>query len=106
MGDILPDEREKPLKYKICVLGGTGVGKSCLTFRISYNQWGPSKYEPTIEDSYLKEGFNVDGEAYTVEIMDTAGQVSYLITLRDHPYITSAHFCNFFDPPTCLLTLS
>ena len=91
MGDILPDEREKPLKYKICVLGGGGVGKSCLTFRLINDQF-LSKYDPTIEDSYMKEGFNVDGEAYTVEIMDTAGQVSYLITLRDHPYITSEHF--------------
>ena len=77
MGDILPDEREKPLKYKICVLGGGGVGKSCLTFRLINDQF-LSKYDPTIEDSYMKEGFNVDGEAYTVEIMDTAGAVSYL----------------------------
>ena len=80
MGDILPDEREKPLKYKICVLGGGGVGKSCLTFRLINDQF-LSKYDPTIEDSYMKEGFNVDGEAYTVEnleIIDTAGAVSYL----------------------------
>merc|ERR1711971_1159619 len=73
MGDILPDEREKPLKYKICVLGGGGVGKSCLTFRLINDQF-LSKYDPTIEDSYMKEGFNVDGEEYTVEILDTAGQ--------------------------------
>ena len=76
MGDILPEEREKPLKYKICVLGGGGVGKSCLTFRFINDQF-LSKYDPTIEDSYMKEGFNVDGEAYTVEILDTAGQVRY-----------------------------
>ena len=55
MGDILPDEREKPLKYKICVLGGGGVGKSCLTFRLINDQF-LSKYDPTIEDSYMKEG--------------------------------------------------
>ena len=80
MGDILPDERERPLEYKIGVLGGAEVGKSCLTFRFindrynQYNKW----HSPTIEDNYMKEGINVDGEAYTVKIIDTAGDVSYL----------------------------
>ena len=77
MGDILPDEIENPLKYKICVLGGAEVGKSCLTFKLINDQL-LARYDPTIEDNYGKEGFNVDGEAYTVEIMDTAGAVSYL----------------------------
>ena len=77
MGDILPDERERPLEYKIGVLGGAEVGKSCLTFRLIHGQF-VSKYDPTIEDSYMKEGLNVDREAYTVEIIDTARQVSYL----------------------------
>jgi len=90
MGDILPDEREKPLKYKICVLGGGGVGKSCLTFRLINDQF-LSKYDPTIEDSYMKEGFNVDGEAYTVEIMDTAGQDEFA-GMRDNYYRTGHGF--------------
>ena len=79
MGDILPDERERPLEYKICVLGGAEVGKSCLTFKLINDQF-LAKYDATIEDSYSpKEGFNVDGKAYTaVEIIDTAGDVSYL----------------------------
>ena len=80
MGDILPDERENPLKYKICVLGGAEVGKSFLTFRFIHDEYGGlygPKYDRTIEDRYIKD-LNVDGEAYTVEIIDTAGAVSYL----------------------------
>ena len=80
MGDILPDERENPLKYKICVLGGAEVGKSCLTFQLLFYQF-LARYSPTIKDAYMKEDFHVDGEAYTVEIMDTAGAVSYLYFL-------------------------
>ena len=101
MGDILPDEREKPLKYKICVLGGGGVGKSCLTFRLINDQF-LSKYDPTIEDSYMKEGFNVDGEAYTVEIMDTAGQVSYLF-LGTIPILHQHIFGLFLTHPPAYL---
>jgi hypothetical protein len=36
------------------------------------------KYDPTIEDSYRKENFQVDGEHCPIEIMDTAGQVLVL----------------------------
>ena len=63
------------MSIKLIVLGGGGVGKSCLTFQLV---WGKflEKYDPTIEDAYTKEGFNVDNETYQLEILDTAGQVS------------------------------
>ena len=65
---------------KLVVIGEPEVGKSCLTFQLINYQF-LAKYDRTIEDAYMKEGFHVDGEAYTVEIMDTAGAVSYLYFL-------------------------
>lgn len=69
------DEKRKKF-YKIVILGGGGVGKSCLTFRLVHDSF-LDKYDPTIEDSYRKENFQVDGEHCPIEIMDTAGQDTY-----------------------------
>ena len=60
--------------FKIVVLGGGGVGKSCLTIRIVRNDFTDT-YDPTIEDSYTKENFRVDDIISPIEILDTAGQV-------------------------------
>jgi len=72
MGDA---EVEKKV-YKIVILGGGGVGKSCLTFRLVHDSF-VEKYDPTIEDSYRKDNFVVDGESVSIEILDTAGQDTY-----------------------------
>jgi small GTP-binding protein len=61
----------------IVIMGGGGVGKSCLTFRLVHDKF-LEKYDPTLEDSYRKENFQVDGEHCPIEIMDTAGQVNKL----------------------------
>jgi small GTP-binding protein len=60
--------------FQIVVLGGGGVGKSCLTIRIVRNDF-TDHYDPTIEDSYTKENFKVDDVICPIEILDTAGQV-------------------------------
>lgn len=60
--------------HQIVILGGGGVGKSCLTFRLVHNQF-LERYDPTIEDSYRKDNFKVDDEISPIEILDTAGQV-------------------------------
>ena len=66
--------------HKIVIVGGGGVGKSCITLRFLHDFF-EDKYNPTLEDSYMKENFMVDGEAYTLEILDTAGQVINQISL-------------------------
>ena len=71
MGDQLQDEQKI---HKIVIVGGGGVGKSCITLRFLHDHF-EEKYNPTIEDSYMKQNFMVDGVAHTVEIFDTAGQV-------------------------------
>ncbi len=61
--------------YKVVIMGGGGVGKSCLTFQLVHGKF-LVKYDPTLEDCYRKDNFEVDGEAISMEILDTAGQVT------------------------------
>ena len=67
----VPEEKKD---FQIVILGGGGVGKSCLTFRLVHSEF-LSKYDPTIEDSYRKDNFRVNDEICPLEILDTAGQV-------------------------------
>eukprot|EP00695_Tsukubamonas_globosa_P002632 TRINITY_DN380_c0_g1_i1.p2 TRINITY_DN380_c0_g1~~TRINITY_DN380_c0_g1_i1.p2 ORF type:complete len:211 (-),score=89.44 TRINITY_DN380_c0_g1_i1:46-678(-) len=62
-------------EYKIVVLGSGGVGKSALTIQFVHGSF-VEKYDPTIEDSYRKQ-VEVDGTAYMMDILDTAGQEEY-----------------------------
>eukprot|EP00095_Tigriopus_kingsejongensis_P001618 maker-scaffold289_size220122-snap-gene-1.25 protein:Tk01618 transcript:maker-scaffold289_size220122-snap-gene-1.25-mRNA-1 annotation:"ras-like protein 3 precursor" len=69
---------------QIGVMGGGGVGKSCLTIRLVHNKF-VEKYDPTIDDSYKKDNFQVDGEICPIEILDTAGQDTFA-SMRDLYY--------------------
>ncbi|ELP87057.1 hypothetical protein EIN_463500 [Entamoeba invadens IP1] len=65
---------------KIVMLGGGAVGKSALTVQEVSGHF-LSIYDPTIEDSY-RTSISIDGNIYTLEILDTAGQEEYM-ALRD-----------------------
>ena len=71
---------DKDWVYKIAVMGGKGVGKSNIIFRIVDKEF-VKEYDPTIEDSYRKDDFDVDGSLVSVELLDTAGQVGFLICI-------------------------
>lgn len=66
-------------EYKIVVLGSGGVGKSALTVQFVQGIF-VEKYDPTIEDSYRKQ-VEVDGQQCMLEILDTAGTVSFSFSL-------------------------
>ncbi|EFC45438.1 ras family small GTPase [Naegleria gruberi] len=69
-------------EIKIALVGGGCVGKSSITIRHIENIFNNENfYDPTIEDSYLKEE-NVDGETFFVDILDTSGQEEFH-SLRD-----------------------
>jgi len=57
--------------YRLVVVGDSGVGKSPLITQLIQNQF-QIDWEPTLGDMYQKQ-FNIDGETYCLEIMDTAG---------------------------------
>ncbi|KAI0346593.1 24 kDa ras-like protein [Trametopsis cervina] len=62
-------------EYKLVVVGGGGVGKSCLTIQFIQGQF-VSEYDPTIEDSYRKQTV-IDDEVALLDVLDTAGQEDY-----------------------------
>lgn len=62
-------------EYKVVVLGGGSVGKSCITMQF-INYHFIYEYDPTIEDSYRKQ-VNIDDEVAVLDILDTAGQEEY-----------------------------
>jgi len=62
-------------EYKLVVVGGGGVGKSCLTIQLIQSHFVP-EYDPTIEDSYRKQCV-IDDEVALLDVLDTAGQEEY-----------------------------
>ena len=66
---------EKPVQFKLVVLGKSLVGKSALTYRFINDQF-PKEHDTTIEDQY-KVSTQIDGFNCLVEILDTAGQDDY-----------------------------
>ncbi|KAG0030262.1 hypothetical protein BGZ82_007505 [Podila clonocystis] len=62
-------------KVSIVLIGDGAVGKSAMALRFLRDQFH-DEYDPTIEDSYCKH-VEVDGQEYTLEITDTAGQEEY-----------------------------
>lgn len=63
-------------RFIILVLGSGGVGKSALTVQFVQGIF-VEKYDPTIEDSYRKQ-VEVEGQQCMLEILDTAGTVSWI----------------------------
>jgi GTPase KRas len=57
-------------EFKMVVLGGGGVGKSCLTIQFVQSIF-VEDYDPTIEDSYRKV-VKFDGRDILFEVLDTA----------------------------------
>ncbi|EHY53224.1 RAS1 protein [Exophiala dermatitidis] len=62
-------------EYKLVVVGGGGVGKSCLTIQLIQSHF-VDEYDPTIEDSYRKQCM-IDDETALLDVLDTAGQEEY-----------------------------
>ncbi|KAG8191109.1 hypothetical protein JTE90_010033 [Oedothorax gibbosus] len=63
-------------EVKLCVLGDSGVGKSCIVQRFVHNTFNPS-VESTIGASFMTKCLVVDDSTYKFNIWDTAGQERY-----------------------------
>ncbi|XP_038070396.1 ras-related protein Rab-22A-like [Patiria miniata] len=58
--------------YKICLLGNTGVGKSCIAHWLKHDEFD-EKLDNTIGAAYLEKELSVNGETVKMCIWDTAG---------------------------------
>lgn len=79
--------RRSSIECKLVMLGGGGVGKSALTLQFvngifvesSFSFLNCPEYDPTIEDSFRKQVSIDNTYSFLLEILDTAGQVGYLV---------------------------
>src|SRR3990167_6194748 len=76
-------------QIKLVMLGGGGVGKSCLTIQFTANHF-MEEYDPTIEDLYRKQ-VSIDNEIFLLDILDSAGREEYS-AMRDQYIRTGEAF--------------
>ena len=64
---------------KVCVLGETGVGKTCISSKLTKGDNYVHNYleEPTIGASFMCKRYDYKDKYYRINIWDTAGQERY-----------------------------
>lgn len=63
-------------KFKVVLLGESGVGKSSLVLRLVKDEWMSSQHS-TVGASFFRHAVNVNGQPVNFDIWDTAGQERY-----------------------------
>ncbi|XP_070959649.1 ras-related protein Rab-33B-like [Oncorhynchus clarkii lewisi] len=71
--------------FKIIVIGDSGVGKTCLTYRFCAGKF-PEKTEATIGVDFREKLIEIDGETIKVQLWDTAGQERFRKSMVQHYY--------------------
>ncbi|XP_062380001.1 RAB33B, member RAS oncogene family a [Sardina pilchardus] len=71
--------------FKIIVIGDSGVGKTCLTYRFCAGKF-PEKTEATIGVDFREKLIEIDGEKIKVQLWDTAGQERFRKSMVQHYY--------------------
>ncbi|XP_013794203.1 GTP-binding protein Di-Ras2-like [Limulus polyphemus] len=62
-------------QVRLVVLGGTGVGKSCIIKRFLFNTF-TERHCPTVEDMHYRE-FDLGNTTLKVDFLDTAGDMQF-----------------------------
>jgi len=71
--------------FKIIVIGDSGVGKTCLTFRYCSGKF-PAKTEVTIGVDFREKCVEIEGELVKLQFWDTAGQERFRKSMIQHYY--------------------
>lgn len=70
-------------ELSLVILGGGGVGKSCITVQFVSHSWDKTEnYDPTIEDTFRKT-VQVDNMVIHLTVLDTAGQDEFAALVKD-----------------------
>lgn len=62
-------------RIRLVILGGQGVGKSCIVKRFLFNTYS-DKYKSTVEDLYNRE-YDLGPVTLKVDILDTSGDMQF-----------------------------
>ncbi|KAJ3587447.1 hypothetical protein NHX12_011044 [Muraenolepis orangiensis] len=71
--------------FKMIVIGDSGVGKTCLTYRFCAGRF-PEKTEATIGVDFRERLIHIDGENIKIQLWDTAGQERFRKSMVQHYY--------------------
>ncbi|KAH9628511.1 hypothetical protein HF086_017337 [Spodoptera exigua] len=80
----IPGLKQKKV-FKIIVLGDSGVGKTCLTYRFCEGQF-LDKSEATIGVDFRERSIKIGGEDIKLQLWDTAGQERFRKSMVQHYY--------------------
>jgi len=87
--DVKPEEQvskvTKPPCYKIIILGESGVGKTCLSFRFCAGRF-PQSTEATIGLDFREKIVELEGTRIKLQLWDTAGQERFRKSVTPHYY--------------------
>uniref|UniRef100_A0A3Q0S958 RAB33B, member RAS oncogene family n=1 Tax=Amphilophus citrinellus TaxID=61819 RepID=A0A3Q0S958_AMPCI len=85
--------------FKVLVIGDSGVGKTCLTHRLSAGEF-PCRAEATIGVDFRERVLEIDGEKIKLQLWDTAGQERFRKSMVQH-YYRNVHAVLFIYDVTC-----
>lgn len=74
----------KEVKYKVIIVGSSGVGKTNICMRFFKNQFDFNAYSTICVDFVSKMWKMPDGTSVKINLWDTAGQESYLTVTRQY----------------------
>jgi len=87
--DMLEQKQNNQTKvkssFKIIVLGDSGVGKTCLSFRFCAGRF-PLTSEATIGLDFREKVIELDGQRLKLQLWDTAGQERFRRSITHHYY--------------------
>ncbi|XP_034036897.1 RAB33B, member RAS oncogene family a [Thalassophryne amazonica] len=83
MAERLPPPRSRI--FKIIVIGDSGVGKTCLTYRFCAGRF-PDRTEATIGVDFREKLVQINGEKIKIQLWDTAGQERFRKSMVQHYY--------------------
>ena len=73
---LSPDSSQYDYNYKIIIIGDSGVGKTCLTFRATSGEFR-EKIPPTVGFEYFPFIVKYQNKILKLEIWDTCGKEAY-----------------------------
>ncbi|XP_045453511.1 putative Ras-related protein Rab-33 [Melitaea cinxia] len=82
--ESVPGLKQKKV-FKIIVLGDSGVGKTCLTYRFCEGQF-LDKSEATIGVDFRERTIRIQNEDIKLQLWDTAGQERFRKSMVQHYY--------------------